>query len=551
MRHLPSKIPASIRRLPMRVTVVLALALVCGGAGAAPGRPTATPEQVVRAFADAWSNGDLPGLLASFADDGRSYDRPTQPHALTGALSRTIGSKAQLAAYFKKELADPPLSRERILATATVGDLVIASGESIDPPDSARGMRFLTAYRVRDGQIHDLWHIAWIPADAPAGPDPTEVIRQLIAANNARDADRFLALFSPDAKNFRHSDDPHRLADTPSRTVVDAASRERFFREYFAGTPVQVESVKLFSVGDLVVEQSHVSGFSNAPGKTVNEVSIYRIRDGRIVDSWLLGEETVAMPARGASANAAETVVLKDFETLSTGDVEGLAAVFAPQFAMYGLPTAEHALAGRRSDKLRTREELRAYFRTAFVEMPPARHEVLDMVSLGEYVLVRVAVHMPDGTPPDHAFTAFRVRDGLIDAIWHIAREPDAASHSGTAALAVIEQLVAAHNRGDADAFVALYHPDAKHSHSRHDPTQLGGAPAQPAMDQAGRKRFYRELYAKGAPTQVDIVGSAALGEWVATRERYAATADNPAREHLSIYRVRDGVIVHDWHVAP
>lgn len=249
------------------------------------------------------------------------------------------------------------------------------------------------------------------------------------------------------------------------------------------------------------------------------------------------------------AANEPEAVVLKDFAALGSGDVEGLAAVFAPQFAMHGLPTAPHALAGPRSDRLRTREQLRAHFEQAFVAKPPARHEVLEIVSLGDLVVVRVAIHLPDVTAPDLAFTVFRVRDGLIRDIWHIAHERDAGPRSGEAARATIQRLVAAHNRGDADAFVALYHPDARHSHVRHDRAQLGGGPARRTTDHASRRRFYRDLYAKGAPVQVDIAASAALDEWVATRERYA-DPDGP-RDHLTLYRVRDGLIIDDWHLAP
>lgn len=275
----------------------VALALLLAGNGMASGQPPLAPEQVVRAHAEAWSNGDLQGLLALFADDARSHDRSRDPSRLAGGLSDTIGSKRQLEAYYRT--VSPP-SREHIIETATVGDLVVAAGESAQPPDFDTRMRFLTGYRVRDGRIHDLWHIAWTPAEAPAEPGPSEVVRQLIAANNARDADRFLALFTPDAKFFRYSDDPRALADRPSKALVDAASREATFRNYFAGAPVQVEAVKLFSVGDLVVEQSHVTGFADAPGRTVNGMSVYRVRDGRIVADWLLGEETLQAPPRGA-----------------------------------------------------------------------------------------------------------------------------------------------------------------------------------------------------------------------------------------------------------
>lgn len=249
------------------------------------------------------------------------------------------------------------------------------------------------------------------------------------------------------------------------------------------------------------------------------------------------------------AANENEAVVLKDFAALGAGDVEGLAAVFAPQFAMHRLPTEPHALAGPRSDTLRTREQLRAHFRREFVAEPPAQHEVLEMVSLGDLVAVRVAVHLPDRASPDHAFTVFRVSDGLIHAIWHVAHERDAGPGSGADARATIQRLVAAHNRADADAFVDLYHPDARHSHARDDRARLGGGPARRTTDHAGRRRFYRDLYAKGAPVQVVIAASAALGEWVATRERYADPEG--ARDHLTLYRVRDGLIIDDWHLAP
>lgn len=262
----------------------------------------------------------------------------------------------------------------------------------------------------------------------------------------------------------------------------------------------------------------------------------------------LLSPPTAA--ADVVASNATEAAVLKDFEALSTGDVEGLAAVFAPRFEMYRLPTEAHALVGPRSDRMRTREQLRAYFGEAFVAKPPTRHEVLEMVSLDDLAVVRVAIHAPDGTPPEHAFTAFRVRDGLIESVWHIAREPAVAPQSGAEARAAIRQLGEANNRGDADAVVALYHPDAKHSHRRHDPATLGGAPPARVIDQASRRRFYRELYAEGTPTQVDLVDSVALGEWVATRERYTAP-DGPPRDHLTIYRVRDGLIIDEWHLAP
>ena len=255
-------------------------------------------------------------------------------------------------------------------------------------------------------------------------------------------------------------------------------------------------------------------------------------------------------PGAMTATNDAEAAVLEDFRALGSGDVDGLAAVFAPRFTMHRLPVEAHTLVGPPSSRMRTREELRAYFREAFVARPPAPHQVLAMASVDELVVVRVAAQLAVDAPPDHAFTAFRVRDGLIEAVWHIAREPGAAQDSGADALRTVRQLVDAHNRGDADAFVALYHRDARHSHVRDDPTRLGGGPARQTSDPERRRRFYRELYAKAPPTPVEIVASVALGEWVATRERYREP-DGSRRDHLTVYRVRDGLIIDDWHLAP
>lgn len=241
-----------------------------------------------------------------------------------------------------------------------------------------------------------------------------------------------------------------------------------------------------------------------------------------------------------------EVVVLEDFHALSTGDAEALVAVFAPEFRMHGLPADAHTLTGPRSDRLRTREQLRTYFRQAFQTDPPALHEVVEMVSLGDLVVVRVAVHDPGGEP-DHAFTAFRVRNGLIEAIWHIAREENAVPHSGADARAVIERREAANNRGDADAFLALYSDDARLFHHRRDPAQLGGGLSKDS-DRAGRERFFRNRI-DNEPSQVEVVGSAALGEWVAYRNR-VSLPDGAVFDDLSIARVRDGLITHSWYLA-
>lgn len=247
-------------------------------------------------------------------------------------------------------------------------------------------------------------------------------------------------------------------------------------------------------------------------------------------------------------ANQAEAVVLKDFQALSSGDADALASVFAPTIAMYRLPTHDYSVVGPRNEALGSREQLRAFFKHAFAERSASTHEVLEMVSLDEWVIARVAIHLPDGAPPDHALTAFRVRSGFIDAIWHIAREKGAALNSGDAAKAVVERREAAANRRDVDAFLAVFHPEARHFHHRSDPGQFGGGPSTRIVDRSSRERYTRQWMATESG-HVTLLDSVALGEWAAFRTRYTA-ADGAITEDITLDRVRGDQVIGHWYVA-
>ncbi|MEZ0470718.1 nuclear transport factor 2 family protein [Luteimonas salinilitoris] len=266
----------------------------------------------------------------------------------------------------------------------------------------------------------------------------------------------------------------------------------------------------------------------------------------------LLAALLLAAPTRPIASPAAispEAVVRADFEALGAGDLDRLAGLFAEDIRMYGLPSEAHTLVGRRTNQIRDRAGLRRHLEVPFANGNVARHEVIDMLSLGELVAVRVAIHAHDDAPADHALTVFRVRDGLIQAIWHVAKEAAAQPQSGAAAKAVIQQLVEANNRGDVDAFLALFAADARNFHFRRDPERLGGGPSGSVTDQASRERVFREMFAQGAPVQVSTVASVALGEWVVARDE-AVKPDGSILDGLSIYRVRDGRIIDDWYVA-
>ncbi|WP_149194574.1 nuclear transport factor 2 family protein [Luteimonas suaedae] len=266
----------------------------------------------------------------------------------------------------------------------------------------------------------------------------------------------------------------------------------------------------------------------------------------------LLTALLLAVPARPVASPAVispEAAVRADFEALSAGDLDRLVGLFAEDIHMYRLPTDAHTLVGARVDQIRDRAGLRRHLEVPFANGDVARHEVIDMLSLGELVAVRVAIHAHEDAPADHALTVFRVSDGLIQSIWHVAKEAAAQPQSGAAAKAVIQQLAEANNRGDVDAFLALFAEDARNFHFRRDPERLGGGPSASVTDHASRQRVFREIFAQGAPVQVTTVASVALGEWVVAQDE-AVKPDGSILDELSIYRVRDGRIIDDWYVA-
>lgn len=253
--------------------------------------------------------------------------------------------------------------------------------------------------------------------------------------------------------------------------------------------------------------------------------------------------------AAAPTANSPEeAAVLKDSAALSSGDVEGLLAVLSPEFRLYKRPTEPHALTGPISDRIGNREQVRSFFTQEFKKRPLAREEVVDMVSLGELVVARVMFQAPTDPVADHMLTVFRVRHGLIDAIWHIAREEDAAPQSGAAAQAVIRRFAAAADARDVETFLGLFSPEARNFHFRNDPETLGGGPSKSLTDPSSRERVLRRMFA-GPPVRIEIVDSLALGEWVVSRDR-ATRSDGTVLDELSIYRVRDGKIIDDWYVA-
>jgi hypothetical protein len=137
---------------------------------------------------------------------------------------------------------------------------------------------------VRDGQIRTIWHIAREQPDTVrVGKAPEQVLHDLMAAANRVDVEAWLALFSPDAKQFKRAVDPDQLANVPSVKAYDQASRRTAYEAVFAATPHgRADILHTISVGDMVVSR----GSFTFPDQVMHTFTIYRVRDDLLQDIW-------------------------------------------------------------------------------------------------------------------------------------------------------------------------------------------------------------------------------------------------------------------------
>ena len=254
-------------------------------------RPSTDTEAVVRAEVHALNQGNAVALLALFSPDARVFQVSNNPEQLAGELSSTLGTHAQRTKTFTEMLARRPRSHVELLDIASAGDLALVKLKFNDHSDPARSEFVLSMYRVRDGLIQDLWHLVRVDsAGAAAGgraqSEAEAVVHRLAEVNNRGDVEAFLALFSPHAKNFRNSGEPHTIGDKPSTRMVDQKTRREAYLKMFAnGAPAQVQTLGTIGLGNMIAARE----VATLPtGKVIDEISIYRVEDGLIQHDWFV-----------------------------------------------------------------------------------------------------------------------------------------------------------------------------------------------------------------------------------------------------------------------
>lgn len=111
-------------------------------------------------------------------------------------------------------------------------------------------------------------------ATPPVAPEPEAVVRAYAEAASRNALEEFLALYHPRISKYRF---PGELASQ------GLEHNRRLYERSFAQNPgLRVEVVQLIAVGNKVAVHDRVTGL--ASGETVDEMTVYEVEDGRIVN---------------------------------------------------------------------------------------------------------------------------------------------------------------------------------------------------------------------------------------------------------------------------
>lgn len=243
-----------------------------------------------------------------------------------------------------------------------------------------------------------------------------------------------------------------------------------------------------------------------------------------------------------------QAVVRADVQALNDGNAASLLALFAPDARIFRVPQDPDRLTGALSDKMGTQEQRKTFFGEMLARRPLVRTDLLATVAAGDLVAAKLKFTNPDGSPPGYGLAIYRVRDGLIQDLWHIASAQQDDTAVARSSQEVVARFAAANNRGDVEAFLALFSPRAKNFRNTGDPHALGDKPSTKIVDEKSRRDAYLQMFANGAPAQVETLGTVALNDMVVARE-LATLPTGKVVDEISVYRVENGLIACDWFI--
>lgn len=122
---------------------------------------------------------------------------------------------------------------------------------------------------------------------AAADPRTAEqVVRDYAASWNAGDSGAFFAL--QDTNIHKYARDAATSEFRLTTAGLDAV-RQKYAPLFAKVSRVNVDIVSLTTLGEIVATRDHVT--NAAEGYDANEMTMYQVHDGRIVNIWYLGRE--------------------------------------------------------------------------------------------------------------------------------------------------------------------------------------------------------------------------------------------------------------------
>lgn len=263
-----------------------------------------------------------------------------------------------------------------------------------------------------------------------------------------------------------------------------------------------------------------------------------------------LGALTAFIDASAASENRdPQAVVRAEVRALNQGDAAGRLALFSPDAQVFAPSGNPERLMGELSNTMGTHERRAKFFPQLFARRPLPHVELLDIASAGEMVAAKFRfTDHAEASRPRFALTLYRVRDGLIQDSWQIAEANEEGGDVSRVADEVGRKLAEVNNRGDIEGFLALFSPQAKFIRNSGEPHALGDKPSVRVVDEKTRREAYTKMFATGAYAQVETLDTVTLGNLAVVRE-IATLPGGKVVDEMSVYRVVNGLILHDWLV--
>jgi hypothetical protein len=146
--------------------LLLSIPMGCRAPGphaASAGRPAPTPEQVVRAYAQAFNDFDLAAFLALQSPTIRKFTRAelvaSGGPAAAGTFVVTTSGRDEVARKYERIFASTPRSvRVEVVSDFALDDIVVSRDRVSGFPDGHVADE-LTLYQVRDGLIQNIWYL--------------------------------------------------------------------------------------------------------------------------------------------------------------------------------------------------------------------------------------------------------------------------------------------------------------------------------------------------------------------------------------------------------